>query len=216
LNELINSLSTSVRVEKALIKVIQEEIYDIADKEERKKQRKERTELRKLLPPPEVNITLTQLRSRGSRTERVRYNYDDEIYDFEHGDEEEEDDDDNFEDEEESQPTRRSSKTAAVVNRPAPTRMSSRLNRSSTADEILQDNVNTMIIDSQKVVNREEEEDMDTTPSNQVTEMDTRSPSASNMDTTPSSDSNMETSRSQSVRSNMMDFSSRPDSIMEQ
>jgi hypothetical protein len=215
LEELVNSLSGANRAEKALKKVIEEEVYEIADKEERKKQRKERAELRKLIPV-EVSITPTQLRSRGSRNERVRYNYDDDdIYGIDQ-EEEDNEEDDYFEDDDEENTSnlRRSSRKAtSPVNRPPPTRWSNRLNRSNTMDVIVSD-VNVMNVDSQRLNIEEEVIDMDTSPSSQVSEMDTRSPSPSIMDTT-SSESGMETSRSQSIISNM-DVITRPESAMEQ
>ncbi|KAI9265790.1 hypothetical protein EDC94DRAFT_604113 [Helicostylum pulchrum] len=195
LERLVKDLSSSNnRAEKALIKVITEEIYEIAEKEERKKLRKERAELRKLIPV-EVSITPTTLRSRGNRSERVRYNYD-EVYEEE--DEEEdfesegaEEDDDDFE-EDQPEVRRSSRKTAASPPIEKPTRWSNRLNRSSTLNEL-----EDMTIDSQKV--ETDVEDMDTARS-ATTDMDV-----------VSYDSPMETSDSQSL--SVMDIS-RPDSII--
>lgn len=174
--------------------MITEEIYEIAEKEERKKLRKERAELRKLIPV-EVSITPTTLRSRGNRSERVRYNYD-EVYEEE--DEEEdfesegaEEDDDDFE-EDQPEVRRSSRKTAASPPIEKPTRWSNRLNRSSTLNEL-----EDMTIDSQKV--ETDVEDMDTARS-ATTDMDV-----------VSYDSPMETSDSQSL--SVMDIS-RPDSII--
>lgn len=138
LEELVGTLSTTNRAEKALSKIITTEIYELAEKEEKKQLRKERAELRKLIPV-EISITPTQLRSRGSRKERVRYNYDDEdIY----GIEEDRDDDDEFVQEEEESTTnnRRSSRRAAAaaqtqIERPPPTRWSSRLNGNAIENE---------------------------------------------------------------------------------
>lgn len=137
LEELVGTLSTTNRAEKALSKIITTEIYELAEKEEKKQLRKERAELRKLIPV-EISITPTQLRSRGSRKERVRYNYDDEdIY----GIEEDRDDDDEFvQEEEESTNNRRSSRRAAAaaqtqIERPPPTRWSSRLNGNAIENE---------------------------------------------------------------------------------
>ncbi|KAI9476455.1 MAG: hypothetical protein EXX96DRAFT_577232 [Benjaminiella poitrasii] len=120
LEELVSSLSSSNRSEKALIKVIKEEIYEIADKELQKKIRKERAELRKLIPV-EISITPTQLRSRGNQSNRIRYNYDeDDIYGIE-------DDDDEYEEDNGDEKRNRAESTN---NKPvqAPTRWSSRLN----------------------------------------------------------------------------------------
>lgn len=176
--------------------MITEEIYEIAEKEERKKLRKERAELRKLIPV-EVSITPTTLRSRGNRSERVRYNYD-EVYEEE--DEEEEDfesggaeEDDDFEEDDDQPEVRRSSrKAAASPPIEKPTRWSNRLNRSSTLNEL-----EDMAINSQKI--EADVEDMDTARS-ATTDMDVAS-----------YDSPMETSDSQSL--SVMD-TSRPDSII--
>lgn len=123
LEKLVQELSASTnRSEKALMKVITEDIYELADKEEREKIRKEKAEMRKLIPI-EISITPTTLRSRG-RTERVRYNYDD--YDDTLLDE----DDGEFEDEsEEEEASKRTSnkRDTSTTNRPTPTRWSSRI-----------------------------------------------------------------------------------------
>lgn len=160
LESLVATLSPSSRYEKALIKVITEELYDLADKEVQKRVRKERAELRKLIPV-EVSITKTQLRSRGERSKRVQYNYDD-VYDGI------DDDSDEYEEED----TEEKSKPPSPV-RPAPTRWSSRLNK-TPADEM----------------------SVDTTPNQ--SEMDTASPTPDVMETA-SSDVDMDTSRSQSM-----------------
>lgn len=171
LEQLVNTLSTTNRAEKALSKVITTEIYELAEKEEKKLLRKERAELRKLIPV-EISITPTQLRSRG-RSERVRYNYDDEdIY----GIEEDRNDDDEFiEDEEEGeqQSNRRSSRrttSSNYIERPPPTRWSSRLNGQQ---QTIEDDV----------------EDMDTTPSESLMDI-SRSQSVvsvMDLDSTPQS-----------------------------
>lgn len=193
LGHLVDNFSASTsRLEKALVKTIQEKIYDIADKEEQRKLRKERAEMRKLIPV-EVSITPTTLRSRGNRSQRVHYNFDD-IYGIE---EDEADDDDNFVDEDENAdgndaPRRQRSKRQASPPRPPPTRWSSRLSRGAppaavAKEEVEETQVESMDVDSQSV------EAMDTTPhtSEQSNAMDTtRSPSF--MDTTPSSQSPME------------------------
>ncbi|CEP16326.1 hypothetical protein [Parasitella parasitica] len=150
IEQLVESFSgTKSRAEKALVKVIEERIYDIANKEEQKKLRKERAELRKLVPV-EVSITPTTLRSRGNRSQRVHYNFDD-IYGI---DEEEnnEADDDSFEDEYDAADLtngrkRQRSRRAPSPPRPPPTRWSSRLNR-GTATEI---SAETVEIDGQSV-----------------------------------------------------------------
>jgi hypothetical protein len=105
-------LSSNNRAEKQLIKYITQVLYDVADKAERRRIRKEQAELRRLFPP-EVSITPTQLRSR-TRGARVNYNIDD-AYDFV-------DEDDEYEEDE----TRRAETNSPP--RPAPTRWSSRLN----------------------------------------------------------------------------------------
>jgi hypothetical protein len=152
-----------------LIKVITEELYELADKEIQKKIRKERAELRKLIPV-EVSITKTQLRSRG---DRVRYNYDD-VFDAE-------DDDEDYEEEVEEVKQPKIRQPSPV--RQAPTRWSSRLSKPTENEEMSVDDA-------------EQVEIMDTTPSH--SEMDTASPTPSIMDTTPS-DSGMDISRSQSI-----------------
>lgn len=199
----MSTLSTTHRGEKALASVITNEIYELAEKEERKILRKERAEMRKLIPV-EVSITPTQLRSRGNRKERVRYNYDEEdIYGID-----EDKGDEDFEQDENDEPTesRRSSrKTQIAAPTERPTRWSNRLNNTQPVDnESIENNTISMDVDN-------EQDNMDTTPSNLASEMDT-SPCASDMDTTPSQ-SIMDTSRSQSVVD--MDFS-RPQSVMEQ
>ncbi|KAK4509945.1 uncharacterized protein ATC70_008095 [Mucor velutinosus] len=189
LEQLVDSFSgTTSRLEKALIKTITEEIYDIADKEEQKKLRKERAEMRKLIPV-EVSITPTTLRSRGNRSQRVHYNFDD-IYGIDEDEYNETNDDDDFVDEDENRaapdtPRRQRSKQQASPPRPPPTRWSSRLSRgaapTTTRDDHEKTSVEFMEVDAQSV------ETMDTTllPSEQINGMDTsRSPSL--MDTTPS------------------------------
>ncbi|CAO3657288.1 unnamed protein product [Mucor hiemalis] len=175
LEQLVNTLSTTNRAEKALSKVITTEIYELAEKEEKKLLRKERAELRKLIPV-EISITPTQLRSRG-RSERVRYNYDDEdIY----GIEEDRNDDDEFiEDEEEGeqQSNRRSSRrttSSNYIERPPPTRWSSRLNGQQ---QTIEDDVEDIV------------SDMDTTPSESLMDI-SRSQSVvsvMDLDSTPQS-----------------------------
>lgn len=164
LEELVGTLSTTNRAEKALSKIITTDIYELAEKEEKKQLRKERAELRKLIPV-EISITPTQLRSRGSRKERVRYNYDDEdIY----GIEEDRDDDDEFvqeEEEEESTNNRRSSRRAAAaaqtqIERPPPTRWSSRLNRNTI--ESINTNDDPLDITTQSPPTAAVSDDMDT------------------------------------------------------
>ena len=128
MEQLVNTLSEGNKSEKSLAKTITDEIYELAEKEERRKLRKERAEMRKLFP---VEVTPIQLRSRGTRTTRVRYNYDD-ISDIE-----ENASDDDFEQEkEEEEPTRRSSRRAAAAAVPTerPTRWSSRLNGNTPVD----------------------------------------------------------------------------------
>ncbi|KAL9555076.1 hypothetical protein MBANPS3_002529 [Mucor bainieri] len=194
LEQLVDSFSASTsRVEKALAKRIQEEIYDIADREEQKRLRKERAEMRKLIPV-EVSITPTTLRSRGNRNQRVHYNFDD-IYGIDEDEDNDADDDDNFVDEDEDEDgapsRRRRPKRQASPPRPPPTRWSSRLSRGAPSPEVpaaeeqeqeaVETPVESMDVDSQSV------EAMDTTPfpSEQSNDMDTtRSPSF--MDTTPS------------------------------
>ncbi|EPB84662.1 hypothetical protein HMPREF1544_08605 [Mucor circinelloides 1006PhL] len=186
LEQLVDSFSASTsRLEKALVKTIKEEIYDIAIKEEQRKLRKERAEMRKLIPV-EVSITPTTLRSRGNRSQRVHYNFDD-IYGIDDDGDNEADDDDNFVDEDDEAadtPTRERSKRQASPPRPPPTRWSSRLNRGAAAtatNEVEETPVESMEIDTQSA------EAMDTSPlpSEQSNDMDTsRSPSF--MDTTPS------------------------------
>lgn len=117
LESLVATLSPSSRNEKALIKVITEELYELADKEVQKRLRKERAELRKLIPV-EISITKTQLRSRGERAKKVQYTFDDDIYGIDEDEDDEYRDDDNKE-----------SRPPSPV-RPAPTRWSSRLNKS--------------------------------------------------------------------------------------
>lgn len=118
--------------------------------------------------PVEVSITPTQLRSRGNRSDRVRYNYD-EVYkaeeyeEYEDEEDEEEEveedlndaeDDDDFEIEQEPE-VRRSSRKVASPSVEKPTRWSSRLNRTVPADEQHIEEglakIDDMIIDSQKL-----------------------------------------------------------------
>ncbi|CAO3606616.1 unnamed protein product [Mucor fragilis] len=183
LEQLVDSFSASTsRLEKALVKTIREEIYGIADREEQKRLRKERAEMRKLIPV-EVSITPTTLRSRGNRGQRVQYNFDD-IYGIDEDEDNEADDDDNFVDEDENTPRRQRSKRQASPPRPPPTRWSSRLSRGAAAadDRDVEAPVESMEIDAPSA------EAMDTTPlafSEHSNDMDTsRSPSY--MDTTPS------------------------------
>lgn len=187
LEQLVDSFSESTsRLEKALVKTIREEIYDIADKEEQKKVRKERAELRKQIPV-EVSITPTTLRSRGNRSQRVNYNFDD-IYGIDDDEDNEADDDDNFVDEDEDTaagtPRRQRPKRQASPPRPPPTRWSSRLSRGAATaeDKVEETPVESMEVDVQSA------EAMDTTPlpsSEHSNDMDT-SKSPSYMDTTPS------------------------------
>ncbi|KAI8091042.1 uncharacterized protein B0P05DRAFT_528499 [Gilbertella persicaria] len=128
LEALVETLSeTKHRSEKALAKWIKETLYQIADEEERRKLRKERAELRKAIPV-EINITPTQLRSRGNRQKRVHYNYDD-IYE-----EMDNDRSSDFEEEEDIEEITRKSKRLRVDTKP-PTRWSSRLNREPTNEQ---------------------------------------------------------------------------------
>lgn len=173
--------------------MISEDVYELAEKEERRKLRREKAELRKLIPV-EVSITPTQLRSRGNRGERVRYNYD-EIYEAEEDEDEDDEehdfveaeDDDDFEEEEELEPeVRRSARKVASPLVEKPTRWSSRLNNNTPMDsqpiEESLEKMEDMMIDSQKVNTMSEA--MDATPS--IVDMDTIA-NISNMDTTPGS-----------------------------
>lgn len=205
LEQLVDSFSASTsKVEKALVKVIKERIYEIALKEEQRKIRKERADLRKLIPI-EVSITPTTLRSRG-RNQRVHYNFDD-IYGIDEDEDNDEDDDDNFmgeDDEDDNENSggntkRQKSKRSPSPQRPPPTRWSSRLNRGAV-DDTTNTQVESMEIDNQYV------EAMDTTPlpSEQSNDMDTsRSPSF--MDTTLS-ESPMETVTSSNSVMNVNDI----------
>jgi hypothetical protein len=212
LEKLVQELSASTsRAEKALVKVITENIYELADNEERKRIQKERAEIRKLIPV-EINITPTTLRS-GGRTERVRYNYDD--YDEAiFGNEDDEDDEFEEEDQDQVEGPRKRNK-APPASKPAPTRWSSRLHGvedgrwtdALNVDEAVEP-VDKMAIDTQQQI---EQESMDTTPIQ--SEMDTESPNISVMETSPSEIA-MDVSRSQSV-SSAMDISTRPQSAMD-
>lgn len=205
LEKLVDSFSASTsKVEKALVKVIKEGIYEIALKEEQRKIRKERAELRKLIPI-EVSITPTTLRSRG-RNQRVHYNFDD-IYGIDEDEDNGADEDDNFVDEDDEDDNensggntkRQKSKRSPSPPRPPPTRWSNRLNRGAV-DDVTNTPVESMEIDNQSM------EAMDTTPhpSEQSNDMDTsRSPSF--MDTTPS-ESPMETVASSNSVMNVNDI----------
>ncbi|KAI8982523.1 hypothetical protein BDB01DRAFT_792933 [Pilobolus umbonatus] len=110
LEQLVESLSNKNRAEKQLIKYITDVLYEVADKAEKKKWRKERAEIRKAFVP-EVSITPLQLRSRNKV--KVNYNFDD-IY------ESNEEDSDPFEEEK--------SDTTETPTKSVGTRWSSRLN----------------------------------------------------------------------------------------
>ncbi|GAN11043.1 hypothetical protein MAM1_0456d10596 [Mucor ambiguus] len=210
LEQVVDSFSASTsRLEKALVKTIKEEIYDIADREEQRKLRKERAEMRKLIPV-EVSITPTTLRSRGNRSQRVHYTFDD-IYGIDEDDDNEADDDDNFVDEDEdtaaadTSSRRQRSKRQTSPPRPPPTRWSSRLSRGAAAaatpateEEVVVEEtpVEAMDVDAQSA------EAMDTTPipSEQSNDMDTtRSPSF--MDATSSQSPMESVSNSHSMMS---------------
>ncbi|KAI7901107.1 uncharacterized protein BX663DRAFT_514933 [Cokeromyces recurvatus] len=137
LEEFVSSLSSSSnKSEKALVKVIQDDIYEIADKERQKRLRKERAEMRKLIPV-EISITPTQLRSRGDRNNRVRYNYDD-VYEL--VDEDEDEDEDEYYEEDNKR------RTTEDICKPlqAPIRWSSRLN--SNRQQHMNDNNTDLVI----------------------------------------------------------------------
>lgn len=205
LEQLVDSFSASTsKVEKALVKAIKEGIYEIALKEEQRKVRKEKADLRKLIPI-EVSITPTTLRSRG-RNQRVHYNFDD-IYGIDEDENNDSDDDDNFvgDDDEDNNENlgnnakRQKSKRSPSPPRLPPTRWSSRLNRGAV-DDTTNAQIESMEIDNRSV------EAMDTTPlpSEQSNDMDTsRSPSF--MDTTLS-ESPMETVASSNSVMNVNDI----------
>ncbi|KAI8981713.1 hypothetical protein BDF20DRAFT_911973 [Mycotypha africana] len=107
------------------------------EKEEKKRLAKERAELRKLMPV-EVNITRTQLRSRGVRANRKSYNYDEkEIY----GNITDDEDDQTYESENEAK--------IVIEEKPKtqPTRWSSRLHKYNSNSVASTDDKDKMITD---------------------------------------------------------------------